>query len=158
MNNLGRFNSDFKRSLSDAQKTIKKLQKSKIDTADLDDLLSQIKTQGEEIVALLKVKPLDNEAIVSALDELQNVRQEFNDQVAELTGDDNTPMPWDQGTQQFQKIEMSPSMSQYLPKKTEPIEESNPQPSPAPISESNPQPSPAPISESNPQPSPMPTQ
>ncbi len=49
MSNLGRFNSDFKRGIADAERTIKTLKRQKVDTSSLEDILAQSKTKGEEV-------------------------------------------------------------------------------------------------------------
>lgn len=116
MSNLGRFASDFKRGINDAQNQIRRLQRQKIDTVELQDLLNQAKTKGNEVLALMKAKPIDQDAIMSGLQELENLRQEFESKVAELTGEEvGGPMPWEQGKDQFQRMEMPSSIQKFIP-------------------------------------------
>ncbi|MBI5230519.1 MAG: hypothetical protein HY981_04455 [Candidatus Magasanikbacteria bacterium] len=103
MSNLGRFTSDFKRGIADAQRTIKSLKRSKVDTSALEDVLAQSQAKGQEIFALLKTKPLDEEAVMSALQELEDLRQQFDAARQELSGAQES-RPWEQGPQQFKQI------------------------------------------------------
>lgn len=116
MNNLGRFNSEFKRGITEAQWTVRVLKKKGLNVAELEELLSQSKAKGAEILAMLKTKDMDEEEMLSLLDELENLRQQFEEKVRELSGKDEE-MPWEKGPQQFKKVEMSPSVSRYIPKK-----------------------------------------
>jgi len=129
MSNLGQFTSTFKKDLAQVQKQINTLKKKKIDITELQDLYNQMKAKGDEIVAVIKSKEIDEDTMTVMFDEMENLRQDFVDKVSELTGGEED-MPWEQGKDQFQKIEMSSNVSKYIPKKS--VEESNPQPSPAP--------------------------
>ncbi|MFA6548132.1 MAG: hypothetical protein WCT11_04320 [Candidatus Magasanikbacteria bacterium] len=141
MNNLGRFNSDFKTGLNGLKKEIANLKKKGEDTSELQTLYDEVKQQGEEILVMMKAKPIDTDAIVSALEDLESIRQQSSDNIQELGG--GGAMPWQQGNQQIQQLQMPKTLNQYIPQqKNNPVGESNPQPSPSPISESNPQPSP----------------
>jgi|GEM_PF-1345569 len=133
MNNLGNVNSQLQKSLNDAQRVINTLKRKKVDTTELVDLLNQAKTKASEIKASLKAKPIDTDNIQTALEDMQNIKQEFDDKAEELGGDTTQPMPWEQGTKQFQTLQMPVGMNQYLPQQqTNPMGESNPQPSPGP--------------------------
>jgi len=116
MANLGGFASNFKQQIRSAENQIKALNRKKINTAELTELLNQAKAQGNEILALMKVRPIDEEAIMSGLQELENLRQEFGNKMDELTGRGGEIMPWEQGPQQFKKIELPSNFNQYLPK------------------------------------------
>ncbi len=116
MSNLGRFNSDFKQGVAQSNQQIKALKRKKIDTSELEDMLEQAKAKGAEALELFKVKPLDPEAIIDILEDMQNLRQDFDQKVAELTGTEDI-MPWEQGIQQFKKIDISPNLDNWIPKK-----------------------------------------
>lgn len=115
MSNLGRFNSDFKQGVAQSNQQIKALKRKKIDTSELEDMLEQAKAKGEEAKELFKAKPLDPDAIIDILEEMQNLKQDFDQKVAELTGTEET-MPWEKGIQQFKKIDMSPNLDNWIPK------------------------------------------
>lgn len=119
MNNLGRFNSEFKKGIAEAQWTVRVLKKKGLNVAELEEILSQSKAKGAEILAMLKTKDVDEEEILSLLDELENLRQQFEEQMRELNGQDKE-MPWENGPQQFRKVEMSPGVVRYLPSKPAP--------------------------------------
>jgi len=142
MSNLGRFASDFKRGIADGQRMLKQLKRQKIDTTELEALLDQVKTKGEEILALLKTPPIDEEAIMAGLQEMENLRQEFENTVAELTGKEEA-MPWELGPQIFKtNPELPSNVQKFFPKKVEqPKEELKPTPGET-VGESNPSPAP----------------
>ena len=101
--NLSRFNVEFKRSMADAQKSIKALVKRKIDTTDVQAIYDQALAKGNEISALIKVKPIDEEAVRTAMDEMESLKQNFLDKVDELSG--GQPMMWETKTPaQFQNL------------------------------------------------------
>lgn len=119
MNNLGQFTSQFKQGVNQAQNQIKMLQRKKIDVVELQDLLNQSKTEGNEVLALMKIKSIDTDAIMSGIQDLENLRQDFDSKMGELTGAEGGPMPWEQGPQQFQKVEMSPTVMKMMPAQTQ---------------------------------------
>jgi len=144
MSNLGQFAKEFKQRMAGSQQLINQLKRQKIDTAELEDLINQAKTQGNEILVLVKAKPVDEEAIISGLMEMENFRSELENQVQELMGKQEE-MPWQKGPQQFTAPQLNFDIKKLVPqKKSIPVEESKPQPSSSPVGESNPQPSPAP--------------
>ena len=118
MSNLGCFASSFKQNINQSNSIIKKLKLKKLDTTDLASLVAEANTKGQEVIALLKVKPLDADTVTGALDDLENLRQEFSDKVSELTGEE-TAMPWEQGPQQFKQVQMSPDVQKFIPQKQE---------------------------------------
>lgn len=136
MSNLGRFASDFKRGIAQTQQTINMLKRKKIDTAELSELLSQAKTKGDEVLSLMKQKPIDTDAVINGIQELEDMRQTFDEKAGELGGEENI-MPWEKGPQQFKGVSMPSNFNQYIPKK-----ETQPQQGPeggiGPSSESGP--------------------
>ncbi|MEK7067842.1 MAG: hypothetical protein AAB956_02490, partial [Patescibacteria group bacterium] len=132
MSNLGQFAREFKQGTAQAQQQINQLKRQKIDTAELEDLLNQAKSQGNDVLALVKIKPVDEDAIISGLMDMEGYRQEFDSKMQELLGKEQE-MPWEKGPQQFKTPQLNFDIKQFAtPKKTPPVEESNPQPSPAP--------------------------
>lgn len=111
MANLGRFAADYKKGVASAQQQINSLKKKKINTAELEDILNRTKAKGNEVLALLKVKPLDEEAIADGLEALSDLRNEFGDKLDELGG--GAAMPWEQGKQQFQAITLPKEFQQF---------------------------------------------
>lgn len=118
MSNLGGFTSSFKQNINQSKSIIKKLKLKKIDTTELESLVAEASAKGQEVIALLKIKPLDADTVTSALDDLENLRQEFSDKVSELTGEEAV-MPWEQGPQQFKQVQMSPDVQKFMPQKQE---------------------------------------
>lgn len=127
MSNLGKFTSEFKRGIAQAQATIQKLQKKKLDTILLQDLLAQSQSKGQEILDMMKSGDMDEDLISTALEEMQNLQQEFGDEVANLTGEEQA-MPWETGKQQFNQVSVPSSISNMLPQKP-----AQPQETPAPL-------------------------
>src|SRR3989344_438560 len=144
MNSLGTFNSQFKRGLTNVQKQINALKKKKIDTVELVDILARTKTRGAEVLALIKQKDVDLDAIMTGMEDLQDLRAEFGDKVAELTGNEDVQnVPGMLNQPQFKAIQMPSGLNQFVNQaqgqqmqqvdKMNSIGESNPQPSPAPM-------------------------
>ncbi len=100
MSNLGQFQNDFKRRISEAQKLIAQLKRQKIDTTELAMALNEINEKGKEILAMLKAKPIDQEAVMDALQELEGLGSQFEDLVVQTRGE-GEEMPWEQGPSQF---------------------------------------------------------
>ncbi len=119
MGNFGQFQTDFTRQTNQAAQQIKALKKKKIDVADLEDLLAQAKAKGAEVKVLFKAKPLDVDVVIEALNEVENLGQEFDQKVSELTGVE-ADMPWEKGPQQFQQIQVSPNLDKWIPKQAQP--------------------------------------
>ncbi len=145
MSNLGTFNSQFKRGLTDAQKQINSLKKKKIDTTELVAILNETKTMGAEILALIKRPGDDQDTIMTGMEDLQDLRMEFSDKIAELTGEEGGGMNEILGPSQFKTMQMPSGLNKYMNQQTpgekqgisnepvyNPIGESNPQPSPGP--------------------------
>jgi hypothetical protein len=119
MNNLGRFAIEFKQNMARANTTVKKLKRKKLDTSELEALVEQIKGKSQEILALIKVEDFDEDAIADALNEVENLKQEFEAKVDELTGEEDE-LPWQKGPQQFRKINLPPGFNKLVPPKPEP--------------------------------------
>ncbi len=123
--------------MSQAQTMIKRLKRQKIDTSELEDLYAQAKAKGEEIIAMIKAKEFDDEETVrSAFDEMENIGQEFESKMRELTGE-REQMPWEKGPQQFRKMEMSSDVQNFIPRKPEGGQESMPAPQAMPTNGGN---------------------
>jgi len=115
MNSLGAFTSSFKSELNKAKQTIKQLANKKIDITELQAIYDETKTKGDETLALIKIKPIDEEAVITAMEELGNLRVDFGNKISELQGDDSADMPWEQGTNQFKAVSVTPNFNQYFP-------------------------------------------
>ena len=113
--NLGKFSSEFKNGLNSLKREIANLKKKGEDTSELQSLYDEVKQKGDEILVLMRAKPIDTETIISALEDLESIRQQGSDKIQELGGGDS--MPWEKGPQQFQQLKMSPAMNQYIPQK-----------------------------------------
>ena len=127
MNNLGQFKSEFKRGITQAQQTIKKLEKKKLDVTAVKEALQELQDKGNAILAILKTKDFDAEVLIGDFDELQNLGQDLQDKLNELMGG-SEDMPWEQGPQQFKQVQMPSTVSRYLPKKTIEVKQAVQQP------------------------------
>lgn len=117
MSNLGRFQSDFKRGIADAQRRINILKRQKIEVDELVDLLEQAKAKGAEITALMKAKPPEPDAIMEGLQDLENIRQMFDQKERELRGEE-VLLPWEQGPAVFKSAPTLPDdWEKFVPKK-----------------------------------------
>ena len=123
MANMGQFTAEFKREMAQAQLMINRLKRQKKDTSELEAILQQVKEKGQEIQNMIKTKDFDEETIKDAFEEMENVGQEFEAKVSELTGQEEQ-MPWEKGPQQFRRVEMSSDMQKFIPQKPQ---ESQPQ-------------------------------
>lgn len=116
MNNLGRFSSEFKKGIAMAQKQVKNLKKQGKDVSELEGLLEQSKAKGGEVLAMMKKGgDIDEETIMGMLEELEDLRQLFEIKMSEITGQDEE-MPWEQGPQQFKRIETNINFDQFKKK------------------------------------------
>lgn len=121
MSNLGRFASDFKRATTDAQRMIRDLKRKKINTSEIESILAQAKAKGDEILQLMKVKPLDLDEVLSGLQELENLRNWFEDETDQLRGEEET-LPWKDGASLFdENIQLPPEWKKIIPKKIETV-------------------------------------
>lgn len=114
MNNMGRFTSDFKRGLAEATHELNRRAKKGIDVSEARATLEQAKTQGEEVVVLLKTKPLDEEAMLNALETFEESMMTFGNQMESLDGGQEEIMPWEKGPQQFKKMEVPKAVNQMM--------------------------------------------
>ena len=135
MSNLSRFASNFKSETKKAQQQIDRLKKKKIDTTELSDLLNQAKEQGNEILDLLKAKPIDEDVVSVGMMSMEELRTNFDDKMQELTGTQEE-MPWQKGAPQFSTPSLNFDLNKFIPQKNSDQQEVNP------VGESNPQPSP----------------
>ncbi|MDP1709650.1 MAG: hypothetical protein Q8L21_02070 [Candidatus Komeilibacteria bacterium] len=117
MSNLGQFQSQFKQRIRQAQTIITKLKRQKIDTAELAVALNELNIKGNEILALIKTKPVDQEATMDALQEMEALGLIFEDMASELSGD-IIDMPWEQGTPQIKSpMESFSAVQKMMPQK-----------------------------------------
>lgn len=112
LGNLSRFSSSFKSGLAQGQATIKKLKRMKIETAELEDKLEEIKGKAAEINSILSKKPIDTDSLVGIFEDLDSMRRDFENGASELLGDDD--IPWESGPQQFKQIDTG-SIDKFIP-------------------------------------------
>ena len=67
---------------------------------------------------LFKTNPLDVDAVIEALGEIENMKQEFDDKMGEITGTEDQ-MPWEKGPQQFKQMEVSPNLDKWIPRQSQ---------------------------------------
>lgn len=94
--------SQMTREMKDADSLIKKLKAKKVDTSELEQLLSQAKAEFEQVKVLASAKPIDLESLMDQIEKMIDVKQEFGDKVQELTGDTGYSMPQQQHGQNYQ--------------------------------------------------------
>jgi len=119
MSNLGRFASEFRKGINQAQREIRALERRRMNTAELKQLLNQAKTKGEEIIATIRGGLSEEEAenIMAQLEEMESLKEQFEDNMREITGE-NEDMPWEKGPQQFQQIRMSDNLGRMIREST----------------------------------------
>ncbi len=119
MSNLGRFSKDFKQGITDAQRVLKDLKRKKLNTSELEIILAEAKKKGDEVLQLMKAKPLDLDVILDALQELENLRAWFEDTADKLRGNEDT-RPWETGDPLFKEnVQLPPDWKKVMPKKNE---------------------------------------
>ena len=84
--NLKKGISQMNLELNQAEKSLRSLKKRKLETGELQVLLTEAKNQFAQIKKMASARPLDVEAIIEAIDDLVDKKQEFADKVEELTG------------------------------------------------------------------------
>lgn len=132
MSNLGQFSANFQKEINQAKQEINALKRKKVDVTELEDLLNQAVAKGDEVKAMMKVKPVDYDAVVALMEELEDLGGTFDDKAGELRGD-NEVLPWEKGAQQFKEIKMSPTMEKLLPRKEVQVEVAQPAVTTAPV-------------------------
>jgi chromosome segregation ATPase len=150
MSGVGQFTTEFKKGITQAKTQINKLKKSRIDVTELNEILAEAQSKGNEILAIMKAGNFDADEVISMIEDLEQNRLNFEDKIADLTGTEREIMPWESGNQIFNRVEMPTFLNAYMrPQESQtmpmmqgpmgpntgsanPIGESNPQPSPGP--------------------------
>ncbi len=84
--NFAKYAGEVKRGLAQAKAQVRALERKKIDATELKSIISQSEQKYEGLKQLLAAKPLDIDAVETALDELENLRSDFSNKFEELTG------------------------------------------------------------------------
>lgn len=117
MSNLSRFTAEFKKSMTASQKLIQKLAKLKLNTSELKNIYDQALVKGNEIVVMIKTKPIDEDAILVAMDTMESLKQDFQNKADELSG--GQTMPWEtKAPAQFQPMTLPKDFDKYIPQPT----------------------------------------
>lgn len=93
---------DIPKSLKSASTMITSLKRKKIDTTELQSILNEAKTLFEQVKTLYNAKPMDVDSLLEALDIMTTKREEFNDKVEELTGQNDYLTPSQMPAQGYQ--------------------------------------------------------
>jgi len=119
MAGLNKFAAEFKKGYAAAQKQIASLAKNKkkLNTAEVQNLLNQYKAKGDSILAMIKAKPLNEEAIMAAVDEFESLRTSLMDKATELAG--GQEMPWEKGAPVLKEIAVPKEFDQFVTKNAE---------------------------------------
>lgn len=112
MSNLGKFTSEFNKGLKQVKNEIAQLKKKKLDTSELEGIQTQMIEKGQEVKELLKTTPIDEDAIMDVLQELENYKQEFENRGDELTGEEDDS-PLKSGGQKIQSVEIPSSLNKF---------------------------------------------
>ena len=80
--------------------------------------IMEFSRKGKEIMAMLKAKPINEDDITLALEDMETLNQDFNAEVSALTGEEQI-MPWEQGPQQFQQTQMPNNWQQLMPQQSQ---------------------------------------
>lgn len=86
--NINRGLTQMNNELRQADATIKKLKRQKIDTKELEVLLKESKAKVAEVKKIAAAKPLNADVLIDGVEALKEIGQEFDNKVQELTGDD----------------------------------------------------------------------
>jgi len=116
MGNLGRFNSDFTRGVKKIEKTITKLKRQKVDTADMERMLSDMKSSGAALLSMIKNKDFDPDEVLSSLMDLENLKQELDEAIGAATGEEEE-LPWQKGKDQFSAPRLSSEFQRIVPRR-----------------------------------------
>jgi len=111
MSNLGRFQSEFKKGIADAQKRIAQLKKKKVNTAELAAILKQSQEKGNVVLALIKAKPMDEDAVMDGIPEIEDLRTQFSDKADELSG---VAMPWESGPETIKELNIPKEVNTFI--------------------------------------------
>ncbi len=117
MAGLNKFAAEFKKGYAAAQKQIAALVKKKVKVAEAQNLLNQYKAKGDSVLAMIKQKSLDEEAIMAAVDELESLRTSLTDKAIELAG--GAVMPWEQGQPVLKEMALPKEFDQFAAKNAE---------------------------------------
>ncbi len=112
MSSLGRFQSEFKKGIADAQKRIGQLKKKKINTTELAAILKQSQEKGNAVLALIKVKPTDEDAVMDGIAGLEDLRTQFSDKADELSG--GAAMPWESGPETIKELKIPKEVNTFI--------------------------------------------
>lgn len=72
--------------------------------------------RGKEIDNLLKIKPLDVDKVIDTLQELEDLKQEFDETVDELMGTEDI-MPWEKGENKLETPKFPDNWNSIVPQK-----------------------------------------
>ena len=84
--NVRRGLAQMARELTQAQKRIKILQGKHVVTSDLQSLIATAQDQLQQVKDLVAAQPMDPDAVMAAVQELMSTKQSFDDQMQQLTG------------------------------------------------------------------------
>ncbi len=116
MAGMNKFATEYKKGLVLAKKQIAQLVKKKVKTKDAQLFLDQFKAKGDIIMGMIKQKPLDEAAIMGAVDEFENLRTNLVDKISALAGE---KMPWEQGKPELLEVKIPKELDQFVTKKVE---------------------------------------
>lgn len=95
MTNISRFPTDYKRGKKELDGMMTKMKRKKIDLTEIQPLYTTITTKADEVLQLIRVAKPDPEAIMDALQDLEDARQDFMEAAQSALGE-SEEMPWEQ--------------------------------------------------------------
>ena len=87
--NLSKYTKQINQSIQAAKRQVKQLARQKLDTTEVASIVLAAEGKFNDLKNLLKVKPIDHEAIMTVLDDLENLKDDFSAKVQDLTGEED---------------------------------------------------------------------
>lgn len=115
LSHLTRFAADFKRSTNQARRQISLLKRQKIDTSDLEAMLNDMLSKGNAVSDLMKgqlPQDIDQEGLMTALQDLESAKQLFLDKVTELNGGQDRP--WDSSEANLSPLQLPDQLNNFV--------------------------------------------
>jgi hypothetical protein len=120
MAQLTRFSSTFKSSVTTMKRTITKAKNKKLDTTALEELLTQFTNKGNQILDEIKSADRDTDAIMTDLQDLEDLRSQFTDEQNDLLGTP-TQLPWQGGAAQFKPLSVPTAVKDVAQNQAVPV-------------------------------------
>lgn len=111
--NISAFPRTFKNITTQLDRKIAQLKRKKVDTTLVAEDLDDLKAKGAAVLAAVRAKPIDEDAVVGALEDLRAAQEQLQNDLNEIT-DGSQPLPWEQGPKQLNFQPLSASFVQKI--------------------------------------------